>query len=121
MVLGRTQGFLLPNTFSLLKPKFITVLSLETKGVCVLDPFGKTKCFRDKVDFQTCLLCQLYWIRGLLYRLILGFEAYAKLSIVDFVERIVKRELSSEEKELVVKMYSEGKSLTEILKELKAK
>ena len=94
---------------------------MESRGVCVLDPFGKTKCFRDKVDFQTCLLCQLYWIRGLLYRLVLDFEAYAKLTVADMIEKILKRKLSIEERATVEKLVSEGKTLTEIIKELKTK
>ena len=120
-MLGSRKTRTLPNTFPLLKSKFITVLSLETKGVCVLDPFGKTKCFRDKVDFQTCLLCQLYWIRGLLYRLILDFESYAKLTVADMIEKILKRKLTVEERELAIKLASEGKTLTEIIKELETK
>jgi len=87
--------------------------------VCKLDPFGKTKCYREETDFNTCLLCQLYWIRGLLYRLVLDFEAFAKLSAVDMIERILKREITDEERRLIEEMYKEGKTLTEIVEKLK--
>ena len=87
--------------------------------VCKLDPFGKTKCYRKKTDFNTCLLCQLYWIRGLLYRFILDFEVFAKLTIVDMIEKILKKSITEEERKLIEEMYKEGKTLTEIIEELK--
>lgn len=91
----------------------------ELSGTCILDPFGKVRCYRDKRDFETCLLCQLFWIRGLLYRLVLDFEAFAKLSVIDMLERILKRELTKEERDLVEEMYRSGKTLTEILETIK--
>ncbi|MHA1593531.1 MAG: hypothetical protein ACTSXX_02185 [Candidatus Baldrarchaeia archaeon] len=87
--------------------------------ICRLDPFGRTKCHRDEVNFEICLLCQLYWIRGILYRLVLDFETYAKITVVDVIERILKRELSDDERKRIEEMYREGKILTEILEELK--
>jgi len=87
--------------------------------ICKLDPFGKTKCYREETDFNTCLLCQLYWIRGLIFRFVLDFEAFAKLTAVDIVERILKRELTGEERKLIEEMYKEGKTLTEIIEKLK--
>jgi len=89
--------------------------------ICKFDPFGKTKCHRENIDFQTCLLCQLYWIRGLLYRFVLDFEAYAKVSVIDVIERILKRELTDDERKTVEDMYKEGKTLTEILDKLRKK
>lgn len=90
----------------------------ETK-ICEIDPFGKVKCFRETVDFKTCLLYQLFWIRGILYRLVLDFESYTKVSIEDIIERILKREITDDERELIEKMYKEGKTITEMLKELR--
>lgn len=87
--------------------------------VCKLDPFGKTKCYRKETDFNTCLLCQLYWIRGILFRLVLDFEAYAKVTTVDIAEKILERELTNQERKLIEEMFKEGKTLTEIIEELK--
>ena len=86
---------------------------------CSLDPFGRTRCYREEVDFNTCLLCQLYWIRGLLYRLVLDFEAFANLTAVDMLEKILKRELTDDERRLVEELYKQGKTLTEILEVLR--
>jgi len=87
--------------------------------VCKLDPFGKTKCYRKETDFNTCLLCQLYWIRGILYRFVLDFEAFTKLTAVDMIEKILKRRVTDKERKLIEEMYKEGKTLTEIIEELK--
>ena len=96
--------------------RWVRVLATAgSSGTCVLDPFGKVRCHRDKRDFETCLLCQLFWIRGLLYRLILDFEAFAKLSVIDMLERILKRELTAKERDLAEEMYRSGKTITEIL------
>lgn len=86
-----------------------------------LDPFGKTKCYREDVDFNTCLLCQLYWIRGLLYRFVLDFEASAKLTVVDMIEKILKRSITDKERKLIEDIHKEGKTLTEILENSKRK
>ena len=47
-------------------------------GVYQLNPFGKMKCYMMNVNFNTCLLCQLFWIRGLLYRIILAIRYHNK-------------------------------------------
>ena len=54
-----------------------------------------------------------------MYRFILDFEAFTKVSIMDVIERILKRELTDKERKLIEEMYKEGKTLTEIVEELK--
>ena len=73
----------------------------------------------NRQDFETCLLCQLSWIRGLLFRLVMDFENFMRRSPVDIVETILRRTLVNEEREIVQRMYSEGRTINEIIEELK--
>jgi len=86
-----------------------------------LGPFGKTKCYREDVDFNTCLLCQLYWIRGLLYRFVLDFEASAKLTVVDMIEKILKRSRTDKERKLIEDIHKERKNTNRNTRKLKKK
>lgn len=57
--------------------------------------------------------------QGLLYRLISGFEAFAKLSVIDMLERILGRKLTAKERDLAEEMYRSGKTITEILEAIR--
>jgi len=47
--------------------------------------------------------------------LVLDFEAFAKLSVIDMLERILERKLTAKERDLAEEMYRSGKTITEIL------
>ncbi len=57
--------------------------------------------------------------QGLLYRLISDFEAFAKLSVIDMLERILGRKLTAKERDLAEEMYRSGKTITEILEAIR--
>lgn len=90
-----------------------------SEKLCIYDPFGRVSCKHESRDFQTCLLCQPFWIRGLLNRLVIDFEVYAKISATDRVERILKRELTDKERVLVESMVEDGRTISEIVNKLR--
>lgn len=86
---------------------------------CIYDPLKRTRCRMDKQDFQTCLLCQLSWIRGLLFRLVMDIEEIIKRSPIDIVEAILRRSLTDKERQIAQRLYSEGRTVREIIEEIK--
>ena len=90
-----------------------------SEKACIYDPLKRTKCRMDKQDFQTCLLCQLSWTRGLLFRLAMDVEDIIRKSPIDIVEAILRRNLTDREREIAQRMYSEGKTIREIVEEIK--
>ncbi|RLG88590.1 MAG: hypothetical protein DRO18_01105 [Thermoprotei archaeon] len=95
-------------------------MSKEVK-YCRLDPLRRTRCRFEKQDFETCLLCQLSWIRGLLYRLVMDLEEFMGKSSHEVIERILRRNLTQEERELVNEMLNKGLSISEIVNKLKSR
>ena len=50
-----------------------------------------------------------------------GFEAFAKLTVVDMIKKILKRSVTDKERKLIEDIHKEGKTLTEILENSKRK
>ena len=93
----------------------------QERKKCKYDPFPPyLPCYQTNPEKLDCLICQLFMIRGVLYRLVMDFESYAKLTTIDMVERILKRELTENERSLVEKWTKDGILLSEIVKRLKA-